>query len=83
MSLAHDLFTMSKNEQKEAIRTLARKSKTRKEFERMTRPLLRAKYSGGGTKEESKQIRHEWREIYQAKPSWVTTGICWWRTATG
>jgi hypothetical protein len=65
MSLAHQIFTLSKVEQHEAIRVLATKSKTRKEFEKMTRPLLHAHYSGGGTKEESKQLRHEWRQVYQ------------------
>lgn len=65
MSLAHDIFTMSKSDQLEAIRVLATKSGTRKEFERMTRPLLHAHFSGGATKEESKRLRHEWRQVYQ------------------
>jgi hypothetical protein len=66
MSLAHEIFALNKIEQHEAIRILAGKCKTRKEFEKMTRPLLHAHYSGGGTKEESKQLRHEWRQVYQS-----------------
>jgi hypothetical protein len=31
----------------------------------ITRPLLHAHYSGGATKEESKELRHEWRQVYQ------------------
>ena len=65
MSLAHDIFTLSRIEQHEAIRILAAKCKTRREFEKITRPLLHAHYSGGATKEESKQLRHEWRQVYQ------------------
>lgn len=65
MSLAHEIFTLSKSAQHEAICVLAVKSSTRKEFDRLTRPLLHAHYSGGGTKEESKQLRHEWRQVYQ------------------
>lgn len=65
MSLAHDIFTLSKIEQHEAIRILAAKCKTRKEFEKITRPVLHAHYSGGATKEESKELRHEWRQVYQ------------------
>ncbi|MGD0214290.1 MAG: hypothetical protein ABSB87_13755 [Terriglobales bacterium] len=66
MSVAHAIFTMSKPDQEEAIRLLAVKSATRKEFERKTRPLLHAHYSGGATREQSKQLRHEWRQIYQS-----------------
>lgn len=65
MSLAHEIFTLSKSAQHEAIRVLATKSKTRKEFDKMTRPLLHAHYNGGATKEESKRLRHEWRQVYQ------------------
>jgi hypothetical protein len=65
MSLAHDIFTLSKIEQHDAIRILAAKCKTRKEFEKITRPLLHAHYSGGATKEESKRLLDEWRQIYQ------------------
>jgi hypothetical protein len=53
MSLAHEIFTLSKSEQHEAIRVLAAKSSTRKEFERMTRPLLHAHYSGGARRKSS------------------------------
>jgi hypothetical protein len=71
MSLAHEIFAMSKEMQNEAIRVLATKSKTRKEFEKMTRPLLHAHYSGGATKQESKQLRHEWRQVYQSTKTGV------------
>ena len=66
MSLAHQILTMNRTQQEQAIRVLATKSVSRKEFERRTRPLLHAHYSGGASKEQSKQLRHEWRQVYQA-----------------
>jgi len=66
MSLAHEILTGSKSHQEEAIRILAEKSYSRKHFESLTRPLLHAHYAGGATKEESKQLRHEWRQLYQS-----------------
>jgi hypothetical protein len=69
MSLANAIFTLGKSEQQEAIRVLAAKCDTRREFDCMIRPLLHVHYSGGATKEESKQLRHEWRQIYQSTKS--------------
>ncbi|SRR6266568_2346494 len=71
MSLSHAIFSLPLEAQWEAIRTLARKAlaeqggSPRKRFSAMIRPLLHARHSGGGTKEELAKLQYEWRQLYQ------------------
>jgi hypothetical protein len=64
MSLSHNIFSLPINEQEEAIRSLAGKAKSRREFDQLIRPLLHAKHAAGVPQNELKALRQEWRALF-------------------
>ena len=61
MSLSHTIFSLPPEEQREAIKTLAGKATSRRDFDKITRPLLRAQHAAGACQEHLKTLRQEWR----------------------
>jgi len=69
MSLEHHIFSLTQEQQDEAIRALARKTTTREEFDRWTRPLLHAKHRAGMSKPDCRALRQHFRTLYhEVKP---------------
>jgi hypothetical protein len=66
MSLSHTLFSLSPDQRAEVIHTIARKAASRREFDRLVRPLLHAKHAAGGSPYEMKMLRREWRLLFSA-----------------
>ncbi len=73
MSLSHTIFSLPPEKQKEAIMSLARTAllrgrhragSARDEFDKLTRPLFHAMHAAGASKDDLKELRHEWRALY-------------------
>ena len=64
MSLPHQIFSLSQEQQDEAIRTLARKTTSRRHFDKVTRPILHAKHAAGMSNEECQLLRKHFRKLY-------------------